>query len=298
MRSDPLGIIRGLCEVVTSIYGPALTYAFPDPLVTARRHSVVFVSLISILDGTALNWCKQENLRAQMSEAVLFGKAKDSELIVLNFRGQLQCRMGEKRQGHIKDYLKFWNLNLLAKNTIEILRIPAWKKSFDFLKKELETILERDVLPTTISQIPTVMRMTLEKKHPDVGSVDTGPRSCGTAAETVHTSLGLLIHWVLGGSIFSYVRGRAKFMDHPGQEDDGLDKKMRGSIVRLARMSHHSYQLLLKMLGAVPAPKVEYLSDIWEKNSWVWKWRTLVIPKSKKRLTRRSSTHKLSIRMM
>ena len=136
------------------------------------------------------------------------------------------------------------------------------------------------------------------KKHPDVGSVDTGPRSCGTAAETVHTSLGLLIHWVLGGSIFSYVRGRAKFMDHPGQEDDGLDKKMRGSIVRLARMSHHSYQLLLKMLGAVPAPKVEYLSDIWEKNSWVWKWRTLVIPKSKKRLTRRSSTHKLSIRMM
>ena len=28
-----------------------------------------------------------------MSETVLFGKAKDPELIVLNFRGQLQCRM-------------------------------------------------------------------------------------------------------------------------------------------------------------------------------------------------------------
>ena len=60
---------------------------------TAYRHSVVYVSLISILDGTALNWCKQENLRAQMSETVLFGKKKDPELIVLNFRGQLQCRM-------------------------------------------------------------------------------------------------------------------------------------------------------------------------------------------------------------
>ena len=60
MRSDPMGIIRGLEEVVTCIYGPAVTYAFPDPLVTTYRHSVTHLSLISILDGTALNWCQQE----------------------------------------------------------------------------------------------------------------------------------------------------------------------------------------------------------------------------------------------
>ena len=35
MRSDPMGIIWGLEEVVTCIYGPAVTYAFPDPLVAA-----------------------------------------------------------------------------------------------------------------------------------------------------------------------------------------------------------------------------------------------------------------------
>ena len=58
MRSDPLGMIRGLGEVVTCIYGPALTYAFPDPLVAAYQKSVVHVSLISVLDGTALNWCR------------------------------------------------------------------------------------------------------------------------------------------------------------------------------------------------------------------------------------------------
>ena len=57
MRSDPVGMIRGLEEVVTCIYGPAVTYAFPDPLVAAYRNSVVRVSLISVLDGTALNWC-------------------------------------------------------------------------------------------------------------------------------------------------------------------------------------------------------------------------------------------------
>ena len=60
MRSDPLGMIMGLGEVVTCIYGPAVTYAFPDPLVAAYWNSVVHVSLISVLDGTALNWCKQE----------------------------------------------------------------------------------------------------------------------------------------------------------------------------------------------------------------------------------------------
>ena len=127
MRSDPLGMIRGLEEVVTCIYGPAVTYAFPDPLVTAYRHSVAHVSLISVLDGTALNWCGQEKLgHTQMSDTVLFGKVKDPELMVLNFRGQLQCRMGGKRECPIEAYPMFWNLNPLAAYKHEILRIPAW----------------------------------------------------------------------------------------------------------------------------------------------------------------------------
>ena len=67
IRSDPVGVIRGLEEVVTCTYGPAVMYALPDPLVAAYRHSVVHVSLISVLDGTALNWCQQEVLRARMS---------------------------------------------------------------------------------------------------------------------------------------------------------------------------------------------------------------------------------------
>ena len=123
MRSDPLGVIRGLEEVVNCIYGPAVTYAFPDPLVAAYRHSVVHVSLISVLDGTALNWCQQEVLRARMSNTVLFRKVKDPELVVFNFRGQLQCRMGGKREGPIETYPKFWNLNPLTANGQEILRI-------------------------------------------------------------------------------------------------------------------------------------------------------------------------------
>ena len=58
---------------------------------------------------TALNCCKQEHLRAQMNERVLFGKLKDPDWIVLKFRGQLQCRMGGgEREDHIEDFPKFW----------------------------------------------------------------------------------------------------------------------------------------------------------------------------------------------
>ena len=128
----------------------------------AYRHSVVHVRLISIRDGTSLNWYRQEDLRAQMSETVLFGKVKDPELVVYNFRGQLQCRMGGKREDPIEVHPKFWNLNPVTRDTREVLRIPAWTNSFEFTKKRLETILERDVLPDAFPEFPTVRRMTWE----------------------------------------------------------------------------------------------------------------------------------------
>ena len=96
-----------------------------------------------------------------MSNTVLFGKVKDPELVVFNFRGQLQCRMGGKREGPIETYPKFWNLNPLTTDGQEILRISAWKKSFELVKRELEATLEKELLPATIPEFPTVRRMTL-----------------------------------------------------------------------------------------------------------------------------------------
>ena len=60
-----------------------------------------------------------------MSETVLFGKVKDPELVVYNFRGQLQCRMGGKREGPIEVYPKFLNLNPVTSDKKEVLRIPT-----------------------------------------------------------------------------------------------------------------------------------------------------------------------------
>ena len=67
-----------------------------------------------------------------------------------------------KREGPIETYPKFWNLNPLTASGQEVLRIPAWKKSFELVKRQLEAILEKEVLPTTIPEFPTVRRrMTL-----------------------------------------------------------------------------------------------------------------------------------------
>ena len=162
MRSDPLRVIRGLGEVVTCIYGPAMTYAFSG----SARGGIPQLSGAREPDKYTRRNGVELVLRARMSNTVLFGKAKDPELVVFNFREQLQCRMGAKREGPIETYPKFWNLNPLTADKREILRIPAWKASFELVKRELEMILEREILPTTVPEFPMVRRMTLGMNSP------------------------------------------------------------------------------------------------------------------------------------
>ena len=40
MRTDPSALIRGVSEFVTTIYGPAVTFAFPDAKVDYGRSSL------------------------------------------------------------------------------------------------------------------------------------------------------------------------------------------------------------------------------------------------------------------
>ena len=102
----------------------------------------------------------------KIPESILIGKLKDAELMVYSFRGQLQCRMGGKREGPIETYPIFWNLNPLTASGQEILMIHAWKKSFELVKRELKAILEKEVLPTTIPEFPIVRRITLGMNSP------------------------------------------------------------------------------------------------------------------------------------
>ena len=68
--------------------------------------------------------------------------------------------MGGKREEPIEAYPRFWNLNPMKKQAWETLRIPTWTEAFDLVKKELEKVLERDVLPATLQKFSTERRMT------------------------------------------------------------------------------------------------------------------------------------------
>ena len=48
------------------------------------------------------------------------------------------------------------------------MRIPASTKCFEYTKRELETTLERDLLPAAVPEFPTVRRMTLGMNNPMV----------------------------------------------------------------------------------------------------------------------------------
>ena len=47
MRIDPLALIHGLREFVTVVYGPVMSFVFPDVQVKAYRNSVLYVNLVS-----------------------------------------------------------------------------------------------------------------------------------------------------------------------------------------------------------------------------------------------------------
>ena len=50
MRIDPLALVHGLREFVTVVYGPVISYVFPDMQVKSYRNSVLCVNLISVVD--------------------------------------------------------------------------------------------------------------------------------------------------------------------------------------------------------------------------------------------------------
>ena len=106
MRTDPLALIRGVTKFVTVIYGPAVTFAFPDVKVEAYRRSVLHLNLISAVDGSTLNWCEQHTLRELMSEDLLFTKISEPEMTVINFDDHFRNRMGEVERGPIEVFPK------------------------------------------------------------------------------------------------------------------------------------------------------------------------------------------------
>ena len=151
MRIDPLALIRGATELVTVIYGPAVTFAFPDFKVEAYRRSVLHLNLISAVDGSALNWCEQHVLRELMSEDLLFAKISEPEMTVVNFDYHFRDRMGEVNRGHIEVFPKLWNLRPYDKPNGEITRIPRLTAAYHKVREETKGWGDYNKLPEEIS---------------------------------------------------------------------------------------------------------------------------------------------------
>ena len=161
MRTDPLALIRGVTEFVTVIYGPAVTFAFPDVKVEAYSRSVLHLNLISAVDGSTLNWCEQNTLRELMSEDLLFAKISEPEMTVINFDDHFRDRIGEVEGGHIEVFPKLWNLRPYDKTNGEITRVPRLTAAYHKVREETKDWGDCKKLPEAVPEFPLIRRMLL-----------------------------------------------------------------------------------------------------------------------------------------
>ena len=150
MRTDPLVLIRGATEFVTVIFGPTVTFAFPDfkvePFSSGRE---------------CAEWCEQHVLRELMSEYLLFGKIAEPEMTVVNFDDHFRDRMGEVERGHIEVFPKLWNLRPYDKTNGEITRIPRLTAAYHKVREETKDWGDYEKLPEEIPEFPLIRRMLL-----------------------------------------------------------------------------------------------------------------------------------------
>ena len=161
MRTDPWALIRGVTEFVTVIYGPAVTFAFPDIKVEAYRRSVLHLNLISAVDGSTLNWCEQHTLQELVSEDLLFAKISEPEMTVINFDDHFRDRMGEVERGHIEVFPKLWNLRPYDKTNGEVTRVPRLTAAYHKVREETKDWGDYKKLPEAIPEFPLIRRMLL-----------------------------------------------------------------------------------------------------------------------------------------
>ena len=160
MRIDPLVPVHRLREFVTVVYGPVMTYAFPDVQVKAYRSSALYVNLVSVVDCFVLNWVEQKELRGLVSDDRLFGRVAETGWILTDFNNSFKCRMGDVDLSHIQFNHKLWNLRPVVKDTGEAIRVPAWPEAYAHVKKNQDAWLAGSrPLPSQCPQYPPIRRM-------------------------------------------------------------------------------------------------------------------------------------------
>ena len=167
MRNDLLVLAHRLREFVTVVYGPVMSYAFPDVQVKAYRNSVLYVNIASVVDCSVLNWVKQKELRRLVSDDRLFGRIAEPGWILMVYNNSLKCRMGDVDDNHFQFNPKLWNLRPVAKDTGEAMRVPAWPEAYAHVRENQGAWLAGSrPLPSQCTQYPAIRRMLLVVTSP------------------------------------------------------------------------------------------------------------------------------------
>ena len=167
MRIDPLALVHGLREFVTVVYGPVMSFAFPDVQVKAYRNSVLYVNLVSVVDCSVLNWVEQSELRKLASDDRLFGRIAEPGWVLMDFNNHFKCRMGREDLSHIQFNPKLWNLRPVVKDTGEAVGVPQLPGAYAHAKENQQTWLPGSrPLPDQCPRYPQIRRMLLGATSP------------------------------------------------------------------------------------------------------------------------------------
>ena len=143
MRIDPLALIHGLREFVTVVYGPVMSFVFPDVQVKAYRNSVLYVNLVSVVDCSVLNWVEQRELRGLASDDRLFGRIAEPGWVLMDFNNHFKYRMGREELSHIQFNPKLWNLRPVVKDTGAAMGVPLLPEAYAHAKENQQAWLSR-----------------------------------------------------------------------------------------------------------------------------------------------------------
>ena len=167
MRIDPLALIHGLREFVTVVYGPVMSFVFPDVQVKAYRNSVLYVNLISVVDCSVLNWVEQKELRGLASDDRLFGRIAEPGWVLMDFNNNFKCRMGREDLSHVQFNPKLWNLRPVVKDSGEAMRVPLLPEAYAHGKENQQAWLSGSrPLPDQCPRYPPIRRMLLGVTSP------------------------------------------------------------------------------------------------------------------------------------
>ena len=129
-RTYPLALINGLREFFTVVYGPVMSFVFPDVQIKAYRNYVLYVNLVSVVDCSVLNWVEQKELRGQASDDRLFGRIAEPGWVLMDFNNNFKSRMCRDDLSHIQFNPKLWNLRPVVKDSGEAIRVPLLAEAY------------------------------------------------------------------------------------------------------------------------------------------------------------------------